>query len=178
MANAHGKKKRSKQSNGLTTHVVLFFASIALLLVGKADISAMNSVRSVFSGLAVPVVDIVSVPFRAVYSMMDSMSSVANLREENLKLKEDVRRLQQHRRRAEILQSENNQLRRSAARLFRRRQRLFLPGWLRLTVAVSPIVSWSMSVNWQVSARAMLSPPMMGLSGLLSMSARSTARFC
>ena len=111
MANAHGKKKRSKQSNGLTTHVVLFFASIALLLVGKADISAMNSVRSVFSGLAVPVVDIVSVPFRAVYSMMDSMSSVANLREENLKLKEDVRRLQQHRRRAEILQSENNQLR-------------------------------------------------------------------
>ena len=49
MANARGKKKRSKQSNGLTTHIVLFFVSIALLLVGKADISAMNSVRSVFS---------------------------------------------------------------------------------------------------------------------------------
>ena len=111
MANARGNKKRSKQSSGLTTHLFLFFASLALLLLGKADISAMNSVRSVLSGLTVPVVDVISVPFRAVYSMMDSMSSVANLREENLRLKEDIRRLQQHRRRAEVLQSENRELR-------------------------------------------------------------------
>lgn len=111
MANSGGSKKRKKQSGGLNTHLFLFFISIVLLLVGKADISAMNSIRSVFSGLTVPVVDVISVPFRAVYSMMDSMVAVANLREENLRLQEDVRRMQQYRRRAEILQSENRQLR-------------------------------------------------------------------
>lgn len=111
MANASSNKKRSKKSNGLKTHFFLFFASIALLLIGKADITAMNSLRGIFSGLTVPVVDVISVPFRAVYSMMDSMTSVANLREENLQLKENIRQLQQHRRRAEVLQSENRQLR-------------------------------------------------------------------
>lgn len=111
MANASSKKKRSKKSNGLTTHAFLFVASIALLLIGKADITAMNSLRGIFSGLTVPVVDVISVPFRAVYSMMDSMTAVANLREENLRLKEDIQRLQQHRRKAEVLQSENRQLR-------------------------------------------------------------------
>ena len=167
MANARGKKKRSKQSNGLTTHIVLFFASIALLLVGKADISAMNSVRSVFSGLAVPVVDIVSVPFRAVYSMMDSMSSVANLREENLKLRKMSAGCNSIAAVPKFCKVKTTSCALSVARLSRRRRPLFRRGWLRLMAAVLPIVLWSMWVNWKASAKAMPSPPMTGLWGLL-----------
>ena len=43
--------------------------------------------------------------------MLDNMAAVANLREENLRLKDDIERLRQWRRKAEILQSENRQLR-------------------------------------------------------------------
>lgn len=111
MARAGGNRKRSRKSNGFVTHALLFVLCIFLMLVGKADITVMNSVRTVMTGLAVPVADVISVPFRAIYSMMDSMASVANLREENLRLKRDVETLKQWRRRAEILQSENRQLR-------------------------------------------------------------------
>lgn len=111
MAKAKGNRKRGRSSNGLMTHVFLFVFCLVLMLVGKTDISVMNSVRSVMTGLAVPVADVISVPFRAVYAMMDSMSSVANLREENMRLKNDIERLKQWRRQAEILQNENRQLR-------------------------------------------------------------------
>ena len=111
MAQASAKRKRSRGTNGFATHAILFFLSLMLMLLGKADIAMMNSARSIMTGLTVPVADIVSVPFGAVNSVLEGMVSVARLREENLRLREDVDNLKHWRRRAEILQSENRQLR-------------------------------------------------------------------
>ena len=102
---------RRNQSSRFVTHALLFFLCLVLLLVGKADIPLVNSLRSLMTGVAVPAADVVSVPFKAVSSILENVTSVANLREENLLLKRDVEALKQWRRRAEILQSENRQLR-------------------------------------------------------------------
>ena len=114
MARVKGNRRRYGSYRFITrfiTHGVLFVFCIVLMLAGKADITMMNSARSVLTGLVVPIVDIVSVPFRAGRAMLDNMAAVANLREENLRLQDDVERLRQWRRKAEILQSENRQLR-------------------------------------------------------------------
>ena len=64
--------------------VAIFFVCLGLISLGKADISAMNSIRTVMTGLVMPIADIVSVPVRAVASMVEGMQTVANLREENI----------------------------------------------------------------------------------------------
>ena len=81
------------------------------MVVGKADISAMNTLRSFFTGMVTPVADVVSLPVRGLYAMLEGVQSVASLREENTKLKKDLRRLSRWRREAELLQSDNRQLR-------------------------------------------------------------------
>lgn len=111
MAGVASERKRARKSNGPLVRVVIFFFCLGLISLGKADISAMNSIRTVMTGLVTPIADIVSVPIRAVASMVEGMQTVANLREENLRLQEDVKRLSRWRLKAEILQTENLQLR-------------------------------------------------------------------
>ena len=111
MAQAPAKRKRSRKANSFVTHATLFVLCLLLMTLGKADIAMMGSVRTIMTGLAVPVADIVAVPFGAVHSLMDGMVSVAKLREENQRLRSDVENLKHWRRRAEILNNENRQLR-------------------------------------------------------------------
>jgi rod shape-determining protein MreC len=102
----HGWKSR-----GLFVRTLIFVFCLGLISLSKADISAVNTIRSVMTGLIVPVADIVSVPARALSSMVEGMQAVANLRQENLRLQEDIRKLSHWQTRAEILQTENQQLR-------------------------------------------------------------------
>ena len=111
MARAQGDRKRGRRKNSVASHALIFFICICLMTLGKADITAMNSVRTVLTGLVMPIADVVSVPIRAVTSMVESAQAAAKLREENLKLREDVKRLSRWRLQAELLQSENRQLR-------------------------------------------------------------------
>lgn len=111
MVGAPGNRKRSRKSNGYVVHGVIFFVCISLITLGKADISAMNSVRTVMTGLVAPIADIVSVPVKAAAGMIEGMQAVANLREENRRLEDQVKRLSRWRLKAEILQTENRQLR-------------------------------------------------------------------
>ena len=111
MARAQGDRKRGRKSNGITSHVVIFLVCIALMTLGKADISAMNSLRTIVTGLVMPIADVVALPVRAFTTMIESAQAAAKLREENLKLREDVKRLSRWRLQAELLQSENRQLR-------------------------------------------------------------------
>ncbi len=110
MAVVSSERKRGRKSNGALTRVIIFVLCIGLISLGKADISAMNSLRTVMTGLIMPIADIVSVPVRAAASMVEGMQTVANLRQENERLKEDVKRLSRWRLKAEILQTENLQL--------------------------------------------------------------------
>ena len=110
MAGVSSERKRTRKSSSALIRAMIFFVCIALTSLGKADISAMNSIRTVLTGLVVPIADVVSVPVRAVASMIEGMQTVANLREENMQLKENVKRLSRWRLKAEILQTENLQL--------------------------------------------------------------------
>ncbi|MGU9961926.1 MAG: rod shape-determining protein MreC [Candidatus Puniceispirillales bacterium WSBS_2018_MAG_OTU23] len=103
---SHGRK-----SNGYVIHGIIFFICIILITLGKADISAMNSLRTVMTGLVVPIADVVSVPVKAAAGMIEGIENVANLNEENRRLKDQVKRLSRWRLKAEILQTENRQLR-------------------------------------------------------------------
>ena len=80
------------------------------MAVGKADISAMNSVRSVLSGFMMPVAQVVTVPVSIVASMVDGIGSFANMRQENIRLQEKVKHLERWQREATILRSENLRL--------------------------------------------------------------------
>ena len=111
MARAQGDRKRGRKSNGISSHVIIFVICIIVMTLGKADISAMNSVRTVLTGLVTPIADLIAVPIRAATTMVESAQAAAKLREENLKLREDVKRLSRWRLQAELLQSENRQLR-------------------------------------------------------------------
>ena len=84
MARAQGDCKRGRKKNGITSHVLIFFLCISLMTLGKADISAMNSLRTIMTGLTMPIADVVAVPVRAVTSMVESAQAAAKLREENL----------------------------------------------------------------------------------------------
>jgi rod shape-determining protein MreC len=111
MAWISSERTHGWRSRGLLVRTLIFIICLGLISLSKADISAINSVRSVMTGLVVPVADIVSVPARALSSMVEGMQAVANLREENLRLQEDLRKLSHWQTRAEVLQTENQQLR-------------------------------------------------------------------
>ena len=92
-------------------HVALIIISFSLMFVGKADLVAMRDARMSGNDFLAPVIDFVSAPIRGVETMADGIRTVASLRAENVRLQAENDLLQRWRRRAEILESENQQLR-------------------------------------------------------------------
>jgi len=81
------------------------------MFVGKADITAVDKLRMSSNDFLGPIVDVVSAPIRGIETMVEGMRTVASLRAENVRLKGENELLKRWRRRAEILESENRQLR-------------------------------------------------------------------
>ena len=92
-------------------HVVLIALSFSLMFIGKADLVAMRDLRMSSNDFLAPVIDFVSAPIRGVETMVEGIRTVASLRAENVRLQAENDLLQRWRRRAEILESENQQLR-------------------------------------------------------------------
>ena len=92
-------------------HVSLIIISFSLMFVGKADLVAMRDARMSSNDFLAPVIDFFSAPIRGVETMADGIRTVASLRAENVRLQAENDLLQRWRRRAEILESENQQLR-------------------------------------------------------------------
>ena len=92
-------------------HVVLIALSFSLMFIGKADLVAMRDLRMSSNDFLAPVIDFVSAPIRGVETMAEGIRTVASLRAENVRLQAENDLLQRWRRRAEILESENQQLR-------------------------------------------------------------------
>ena len=111
MAKITTDRKKGRRSAGLFTHLIIFVTCVVLMLAGKADISAMNSVRGVIAGFFTPIAEVVSVPFRAIGIMVDGIGNITQMREENIQLKEDVRQLHRWQNEADMLLAENRQLR-------------------------------------------------------------------
>lgn len=92
-------------------NIVLIALSFSLMFLGKADIAALRNARMGASDFIAPIVDLVSVPARAIGTMVTGIRTVASLRAENVRLQAENDLLKRWRRRAEILESENRQLR-------------------------------------------------------------------
>ena len=92
-------------------HVALIIISFSLMFVGKADLVAMRDARMSSNDFLAPVIDFFSAPIRGVETMADGIRTVASLRAENVRLQAENDLLKRWQRRAEILESENQQLR-------------------------------------------------------------------
>jgi len=92
-------------------HLIIILIGFALIFVGKADMLAVRTVQTSVSGIFAPLFDVVAAPVRAVEIMFEGMRTVASLREETVRLRAENERLKRWRRRSEILESENRQLR-------------------------------------------------------------------
>ncbi|MEC7438633.1 MAG: rod shape-determining protein MreC, partial [Pseudomonadota bacterium] len=92
-------------------HTLLVVFSFSLMFLGKADFSALRDARMGASDFMAPFVDLVSAPVRGVETMAQGIRTVASLRAENVRLQAENSMLKRWRRRAEILESENRQLR-------------------------------------------------------------------
>ena len=92
-------------------HVFLIAISFSLMFIGKADLVAMRDARMSSNDFLAPIIDFVSAPIRGVETMVEGIRTVASLRAENVRLQAENDLLQRWRRRAEILESENHQLR-------------------------------------------------------------------
>ena len=92
-------------------HTLLVVFSFSLMFLGKADVSALRDARMGASDFIAPFVDFVSAPIRGVETMAQGIRTVASLRAENVRLQAENSMLKRWRRRAEILESENRQLR-------------------------------------------------------------------
>ena len=92
-------------------HGVLILLSFSLMFLGKADLSALRNIRMGSSDFLAPVIDFVSAPIRGIETTVEGVRTVASLRAENVRLQGENDLLKRWRRRAEILESENRQLR-------------------------------------------------------------------
>src|SRR6056300_167498 len=102
-------KARVRQSR--IVHGVLILISFSLMFLGKADLAALRNLRMGSNDFLAPVVDVVSAPIRGIETMIEGVRTVASLRAENVRLQGENDLLKRWRRRAEILESENRQLR-------------------------------------------------------------------
>ena len=85
--------------------------SFALIFVGKLDIYTLRAAKTSVSELVVPIYDVVAAPVRAFDTMASGMRTLASFGQKNVRLRAENERLKRWQRRAEIVESENRQLR-------------------------------------------------------------------
>ena len=95
-------------------HTLLVVFSFSLMFLGKADVSALRSARMGVADFVAPLVDLVSAPVRGIETMVQGIRTVAHC-VPRMRLQAENSMLKRWRRRAEILESENRQLRSSVA---------------------------------------------------------------
>ena len=97
-------------SSRLSLQVVLLIVSFSLIFVGKIDLYTVRATKTTISELVAPIYDVIAAPVRAFETMASGMRTLASFRAENVRLRAENERLKRWQRRAEILESENRQL--------------------------------------------------------------------
>ena len=85
--------------------------SFLLIFVGKADLVLLREAQMRVNEFVTPLQKLVSAPIEAAETMFEGARTVASLRAEATRLAAENRRLRRWQRRAELLESENRQLR-------------------------------------------------------------------
>lgn len=94
----------------LSLQVILILVSFLLIFIGKVDLYTVRATKTTISELIAPLYDVVAAPVRAFDTMASGMRTLASFRAENVRLRAENERLKRWQRRAEILESENRQL--------------------------------------------------------------------
>ena len=102
---------RRKERASRLPQILLVLIGFLLIFVGKADITAARHVKSGVVEVIAPLMEAVAAPIQSIENMFEGMRTVASLREETVRLRAENERLKRWRRRSEILESENRQLR-------------------------------------------------------------------
>ena len=102
---------RRKERASRLPQILLILIGFLLIFVGKADITAARHLKSGVIEVVAPLMEAVAAPIQSIENMFEGMRTVASLREEAQRLRAQNERLRRWQRRAEILESENRQLR-------------------------------------------------------------------
>lgn len=94
----------------LSLQLILLIISFFLIFIGKIDLYTVRATKSTISEMVAPIYDVVAAPVRAIETMASGMRTLASFRAENVRLRAENERLKRWQRRAEILESENRQL--------------------------------------------------------------------
>lgn len=93
------------------TFVLLIAASLALMMLGRADSLVAERARTAVVDAVSPILDMLSRPVSGAVLVLENIHDLANLREENARLREDRARLLRWQQVARSLEAENRSLR-------------------------------------------------------------------
>lgn len=102
--------RRAIRRSRLPQILILLF-SFLMIFVGKADLVILRETQMRVNEFITPLQKLVSAPIEAVETMFEGARTVASLRAEATRLAAENKRLRRWQRRAELLESENRQLR-------------------------------------------------------------------
>lgn len=88
----------------------LVMAALALMLLGKADLSVMERVRASVSDAVAPVLDVLSRPVATASRLVEEVSVMSELRDENARLRQENQHLLEWQAAARKLSGENQNL--------------------------------------------------------------------
>ena len=102
---------RRKQTNHRLSQIVIISMGFFLILVGKADVTAVRYMQGGIIEVFAPVYSFITVPVDSVETLFEGVQTVASLRTKAKRLTVENRRLRQWQQLAESLEVENRQLR-------------------------------------------------------------------
>ncbi len=105
------KQIKRKQSNSRVPQILIISFGFLLILVGKADLTAVRYMQGGLVETIAPLYSIVTVPVNSIESLFEGLQTVASLRTKTNRLELENARLKKLQRIAESLKVENRQLR-------------------------------------------------------------------
>ena len=105
------KQIKRKQSNSRVPQILIISFGFLLILVGKADLTAVRYMQGGVVETIAPFYSIVTVPVNSIESLFEGLQTVASLRTKANRLELENARLKKLQRIAESLEVENRQLR-------------------------------------------------------------------
>ncbi len=109
-ASLHGLPQHGIGAASRFGYLGLVMAAFALMLLGKADLSVMERVRSSVSDAVAPVLDVLSRPVATIDHLVDELTAMGELRSENARLRQENQHLLEWQAAARKLLAENQNL--------------------------------------------------------------------
>ena len=105
------RQSKRKPTNPRLPKILIISLGFLLILIGKADLSAVRYAQGGLVELVAPLYNIVAAPIRSIETLFEGVQTVATLRADAKRLLAENNRLVRWQRRAESLETENRQLR-------------------------------------------------------------------